>query len=665
MSSSPNINGDLLNHGDICPGFTVWKSIRGGRLHSIHGHKVLMSLLVEDIPFLPEGARENLINIAASLISQQKGDLTVLGAIELPAEASLSTGALTARKCRRFLEYLNQFAETQNIKINSLVKVSRCAWDTICATVREESCDLLLVSWTSGLGENHFYGISVDELLEKSPIDTIVVKPGKRWDIKSILVPLMGRTHAKPMINIALAVMDKFGSDLTVMYILDRGASSEEVTNEKLLLASYLAKLGLSKGSYNLIAECPNDVAGSIRNAAAGHDLVIMGASSPAAHEGRQVGPVVKSVADNIDATVLIAQPPPVFTPGSAPEIRKQAIEAMQTSDIVDKWFAENSFHAAEFSDIGKLVELKQKQGLKISLGLPTLNEEETIGNIINTIKNELCDKYPLVDEIMVIDSSSADNTVEIAKSYGVEVFDESEILPEWGSQSGKGGALWKSLYILKGDIIAWIDTDIKNIHPRFIYGLVGPLIKYPRIEYVKGFYRRPVKIDGHFSETGGGRVTELTARPLLNLFFPELSGLVQPLSGEYAGRRDVLEQLGFYNGYGVEIGLLIDILEKFGLSAIGQVDLIERIHRNQSLVSLSKMSFAIIQVVIDRLEKRRRVKLLGEINKTMKLIKHDPTQFSLELKTIEETMRPPMVTLPEYRELFSNSFISFAPELL
>lgn len=336
----------------------------------------------------------------------------------------------------------------------------------------------------------------------------------------------------------------------------------------------------------------------------------------------------------------------------------------MFISDAVDNWFTKNTFHCGEFSDIEKLLELKQEQGLTISLGLPTLNEEQTIGNIIKVIKTSLYDEFPLLDEIVVIDSSSGDKTVEVAKSLCVSVYHENEILPGCKSQSGKGSALWKSLYALSGDIIVWIDSDIRNIHPRFVYGLIGPLLKYPRIKYVKGFYRRPVKIGDQLMETGGGRVTELTARPLINLFFPELSGLIQPLSGEYAGRREILESIGFYNGYGVEAGLLINILEQFGLDVIGQVDLIKRIHRNQSLTSLSKMSSAIVQVVLDSLERQHRLRLLNEINKTMKLIKHEHGQFSLETKTIVETMNPPMITVPEYRNIYAKPVVDSVCEV-
>ncbi|HEX3247738.1 MAG TPA: glucosyl-3-phosphoglycerate synthase, partial [Chloroflexota bacterium] len=180
-------------------------------------------------------------------------------------------------------------------------------------------------------------------------------------------------------------------------------------------------------------------------------------------------------------------------------------------------------------------------------------------------------------------------------------------------------------------------------------YGIIGPLLRYPRIQYVKGYYKRPIRIGGSLQSTGGGRVTELTARPLFNFFFPELSGLIQPLAGEFAGRRPLLEQLPFFTGYGVETGLLIDILEHAGLDAIGQVDLKRRVHRNQGLESLSAMSFTILQVVMRRLEERRRVRLLTDVNTSMKLIQHNADGFHVEVRALEDMERPPMKTIPAY----------------
>src|SRR5207245_1334829 len=241
----------------------------------------------------------------------------------------------------------------------------------------------------------------------------------------------------------------------------------------------------------------------------------------------------------------------------------------------------------------------------------------------------------------------------EIARSAVGPVVKHSEILPELGSFQGKGEALWKSLHVLTGAIVVWCDTDISNIHSQFVYGVVGPILNDSRISYVKGFYRRPLNFGRELETAGGGRVTELVARPLINLFYPELSGLLQPLSGEYAGRREVLERLPFFTGYGVETAHLIDLLENFGLNSIAQTDLGVRIHRNQELFDLSKMAFAIMQVALKRLGDRHRMHLLEEVNRSMKLIHYSNDRFFLELIEIADWERPPISSIPEY--LFSR----------
>ena len=265
-------------------------------------------------------------------------------------------------------------------------------------------------------------------------------------------------------------------------------------------------------------------------------------------------------------------------------------------------WLDQNTFHYSDFKDLSRLVEEKQKKGLRISLCLPTLNEEKTIAKEIIILKAELMTRYPLVDEIVVIDSGSTDNTVDIAKSFGADVYDANKILPHLEKYKGKGENLWKALYIAEGDIIVYIDADIKNIHHRFAYGLIGPLLLNDNIKYAKAFYDRPISIGKNkIRPTGGGRVTELVIRPLFSLFFPELTQIIQPLSGEYAGYREVLEKIPFPIGYGVETSMILDIYEKWGLDVIAQVDLDRRIHRNQDTKALGRMSFAILKTFINR----------------------------------------------------------------
>ncbi|HJT63893.1 MAG TPA: glucosyl-3-phosphoglycerate synthase, partial [Candidatus Limnocylindria bacterium] len=200
------------------------------------------------------------------------------------------------------------------------------------------------------------------------------------------------------------------------------------------------------------------------------------------------------------------------------------------------------------------------------------------------------------------------------------------------------------------GDLVVWVDTDIRNIQPRFVYGLLGPLLREPRIQYVKGFYHRPLQAAGGMQPEEGGRVTELMARPLINLFVPELSGVIQPLAGEYAGRRELLESVPFFTGYAVEIGLLIDVLDRVGLPGIGQVDLERRIHRNQSLIDLSRMSFTILKAAITKLEERQQIELMTEMGERMNRIRVEGERFRLEVHEVGDEIRPPMISIPAYR---------------
>jgi len=394
----------------------------------------------------------------------------------------------------------------------------------------------------------------------------------------------------------------------------------------------------------NVATDDPADV---IFEASRQFDLIIMGASARPEDEVTSIGPVAERIMTESQCGVIV-----VKTKGSLLS-NPESEEAGQTaiSVLVDKWFAENTFHADEFQDLNDLLSLKRQQGVTISLAFPALNEEKTVGTVIQTIKQSLVLDVPLLDEIVLIDSDSEDRTREIAQDLGIPVYIHQSVLPKYGARRGKGEALWKSLYCTQGDIVIWLDTDIVNIHPRFAYGLIGPLLLRPDIQFVKGFYRRPLKVGDKIQAGGGGRVTELTARPLLNLFYPELSGVIQPLSGVDVALHAALEQLSFFSGYGVEIGLLIDVLEKFGLNAVAQADLQERIHHNQPLEALSKMSFAIIQAVMRKLESRYGLSVLENVNKTMKLIRYEQENFMLDIEEIAERERPPMAELPEYHE--------------
>ena len=319
-------------------------------------------------------------------------------------------------------------------------------------------------------------------------------------------------------------------------------------------------------------------------------------------------------------------------------------------------WLQTNTFHHSEFADIKQLVEMKERKNYKISLCLPTLNEEKTIAKEILIIKSELMTRFPLIDEIVVVDSGSTDRTEETACEYGASFYSAADILPELKHYSGKGENLWKALYVTQGDIIIYLDADIKNIHHRFAYGLLGPLLMKDGVKYCKAFYDRPIAIGkSKMRATGGGRVTELVIRPLFSLFFPELTQIIQPLSGEYAGFRELLEQIPFPIGYGVETSMIMDFYSKWGLNVIGQVDLDRRVHRNQDTKALGRMAFAIMKTFINRKVQLGLIELNEKVYNEMIQYNLVKNEYVPDIYRIEGIERPPMIEIPAYREKFGK----------
>ena len=311
-------------------------------------------------------------------------------------------------------------------------------------------------------------------------------------------------------------------------------------------------------------------------------------------------------------------------------------------------WLQTNTFHHAQFADVGDLIWRKQEEGLTISLCIPTLNEAPTIGAVVARLHAELQVRAPLLDEIAVIDSGSQDRTMELAAAAGADVYRAADILPEMGHYCGKGENLWKAVYQLKGDIIVFVDGDVSNMHPLFVTGLVGPLLHRPEIGYVKSFYDRPFDRD-NADCMGGGRVTEILIRPLFSLYYPELTALIQPLAGEYAVRRTILEQLAFPVGYGVETAHLLDVYATYGLSAFAQTDLEQRHHRSRTNQELGRTAFAVLQVMARRLQQR------GILDKAppgdgLRQFRQQGRQHHQEVHQISEHERPPMREVAAYQ---------------
>ena len=585
------------------------------------------------VPLIHDTAHDAALTVA--LMIADAPHVMCAGIVVIPEAESLSAAALPARAVRASLRELE---DNRGIHGLGRIRVSHRPWTELLQVVEQEQPDLLILTTT----QLSVFQMTAADALQNPPCDMIIAGGDFPERPLEVLCALRGGPYAELALRLGLAISRTSGARLTALHL-------SPTTTAPLGDAAFK---GVDRVLRNLPQVARKYVktdapAAGILEAASASDVLVLGASAQPKAADAAIGPVAE--------TILRQRPKGVLVVKSSRDLPtnmdSEAAGQTAISVLVDKWFAESTYHAGEFEDLEGLLEHKTRQALRVSLALPALNEAETVGRVISTIQKEMFARIPLVDEIVLVDSSSTDSTRSIARSLGIPVHIHQEILPAHGARAGKGEALWKSLFVTTGDIIIWIDTDIVNIHPRFVYGLLGPMITHPEIQFVKGFYRRPLKVNDRLQAGGGGRVTELTARPLLNLFFPELSGIIQPLSGEYGGRRAALEQLPFSSGYGVEIGLLTDVFERFGLDAIAQVDLQERVHHNQPLESLSKMSFAIIQTVVRRIEKRYGIKMLEDVNKTMKLIRYGQQRLQLDVDEIAELERIPMIEVPEYRD--------------
>lgn len=565
-------------------------------------------------------------------LAGESGTLLLRALILVPEGQSASEYVTQAQQWRNLL---NPFASSHDIIEDDLrIFVDTEPIKRVIEEIQQTGANRVLLQWA---GPNQrTAGMATNDLLQTIPADLILVGREGWANEGPILLSLKGGPNLSLGIEAARALSPE--AAITLFHAADHRHDTPD-----------LEVVMRAEPTINRTVTAVTQTARGILRESTHHKAIVMGSKL-------QYDPVKQGISI-VEALYDLTTLPIILVRAWKPErlffhtpFQSHAAEP-DVSGSVDRWFAEHTFHSDHFADLRALMTLKEKRGVTISVGLPTLNEAATIEKVIQTIKSSLMDDLPLIDELVVIDSDSTDDTVERAKSMGIPVYQHPAILPEVGSHRGKGEALWKSLHVLKGDLIAWVDTDITNIHPRFVYGLIGPLLQRPSLQYVKGFYQRPIQMGKKLQAVGGGRVTELVARPIFNLFYPELSGFIQPLSGEYAGRRTALEQVPFFTGYGVETGLLIDLLDRFGLDAMAQTDLDVRVHTNQPLDKLGKMSFAIMQVFIARLESRYGVQLLDRANRSMKLVIQEAERFALEVERIGDEERPPIVSLLSYLE--------------
>ncbi|MGH2581330.1 MAG: universal stress protein, partial [Anaerolineales bacterium] len=422
---------------------------------------------------------------AARLIANEE-NIHLFGLVAVQGEEALSAGAVPAQQMRKLMRSLPEGKGVQT-------RVSHEPWKELQELILKEKPDLLIMEWPHTL---ETLGVSLDEVLSRPICDVALVRGPVNPRPQKILIPLRGGPYSELVLRLALAAEHLAGAKLTSLHIRNRrlvftrsqrrNAQKRDAAFQG--ISAVLEHLPEVKQNHLVTDDAGSAIVEYSREA----DLVIMGSSAAHVPAKLGFGATTQRILNEASCGVMV-----VKSQRALPiEMQSEMAGQSAISVLVDKWFAENTYHAVEFSDLEHLVELRERQGLTISVAMPALNEEKTVGKVVKTVKTELMEKVNLVDEIVLMDSGSTDSTREIARDLGIPVYIHQEVLPVYGERDGKGEALWKSLYVTRGDILLWIDTDIVNINPRFVYGLIGPLLIEPELQFVKGFYRRPLRVD-------------------------------------------------------------------------------------------------------------------------------------------------------------------------
>ncbi|MDO8753852.1 MAG: universal stress protein, partial [Anaerolineales bacterium] len=414
------------------------------------------------IPFVYEGPGMRALELARHF----DAEILLVGVVVVPPDQSLSVGAVAARVLRKQLRHLGK---DERITSKSQIIVSHQPWMELAKFLQDENPDLLCLEWDS-----HFQalGVTTNDVLTRPPCDVALVRGKISSKPKQVLVPVRGGPHAELALRVGLGLHPKGVTALHLRKTDDPEAGSD---------APF-------KGLERVLKQMPevqkqfavtDDAAQLILDNAKQADVIILGTTSQPVTSSASLGTFADRILNEAPGVVIA-----VKSGRPLPQINYDESAGVQAiSILVDKWFAENTYHADEFSQLNELMELKRQQGVTISLALPALDEQETLGKLINIMKKELIRKVPLLDEIVLIDSNSTDRTRQIAKKAGVPVYIHQHLLERLGARRGKGEALWKSLLVTRGDIIVWVDTDIVNIHPRFVYGIIGPLLLNPQVQ--------------------------------------------------------------------------------------------------------------------------------------------------------------------------------------
>ncbi|HYS28141.1 MAG TPA: universal stress protein [Candidatus Limnocylindria bacterium] len=585
------------------------------------------------IPTLAPAQAGKLLRLATSFTAAPESGGTLLGIIEVPPDHSLARPPVPGEAYRTLLAQTTRIATRAAPPLAPLVRIAHVAAQGIRESALETGSNLLLLE--SGARDDGLWTNALEDLLYDPPCDVALLRTeAAAPPITSILLAVRGGPSAELAVQLARSIRASTGATLTLLHIFDPRQSPEERAREEQTFASLTAQVN---GPVIELKGSSTNVRQAIVKEAQQHQLLILGATRSLMHRPMVLGAPLQRMLRRLPGTVMIVKKAGVPTPRPAPA-RTETRAAI--TEQVDRWLTENTFDSREFDDLQRLVDRKRRQDLTISLAIPAMPGATGLSATLRSLKLALMGRTPLLDEIVVIEIGGSAASERAARVAGVTVVRPADVLSRYGSFPGSGEAQWKSLHVLKGDLICWIDPAGPPPQPRLVTGLLGPLLTDPDIAYVTAFSRRP-------PTAAPDPLTDFALRPLLNLLFPALSGLIDPLSPDHAGRRAVLESVPFFTGHGLALGLLLAIASAHGPRALAQVEVGPRARREPA--DRQAMAFAQLQVCLKYLGDRHRVQLVDQVNRTIKQIQYEDERYWIAQTELEDTERPPMVTVPEY----------------
>jgi len=585
------------------------------------------------IPSLAPAQAGNLLNLATSFTGSPESRGILLGIIEVPPNHSLSTPP-TGEAYRTLLAQTTRIAARAPQPVTPQVRIAHVAAQGIREAALETGSNLLLLE--SGPRDLGLWTNALEDLLYDPPCDVALLRADPaRPPIERILLAVRGGPNAELAVQLARAIRRGTGATLTLMHLFDPRQSPDDRAQDERTFAQLAAQVdgpgAELKGSSTNVRE-------AIIKEAQRHQLIILGATRSLMHRPMVLGAPLQRMLRRLPGTVMVVKKAGVPAPRPAPA-RTETRAAI--SEQVDRWLTENTFDCREFDDLKRLVDRKRRQDLTISLALPLDTDRPGLAATLRSLKQAVMGPLALVDEIVVLDPVGSAQIERAASTAGVALLRPANVLARYGAFPGRGEALWKSLYVLKGDLICWLDIANPARNPRVVAGLLGPLLTDPEIAYVTGFGR------GRAAPIAADPVTEFAVRPLLNLCFPTLSGFIDPLSRNHAGRRMVLENVRVFTGDGLELGLLLAIADAHGPRALAQVDVGPGPRRPAG--EGTSVAFAQLQVSLKYLGDRHRVGLADQVHRTAKHIRYEDERYSVEQTELADQERPPMITVPEY----------------